>query len=113
MADRDLNIEELLGMPQPRRHHYEFGHYVLRSVAFGDPKLARECLDREDIVARLWVLWQEVGRRMPEAEQLSPTGLFVNRFQLGERCHLYVVTLPVAQQTSEAHLVGIVFADKG
>ena len=113
MSDRVFDIEELLAESRPRAHHYEFAHSALKLIAFGDPAVTRQWLDRGDALGRLWRLWETVGRRLPEDQRLNATGLALNRFGLGLHCCLYTVALPTPERTTEAHFVGIAITSGG
>jgi hypothetical protein len=93
----------------PRPHHYQFAHRALPQVAFQDADRFLGELGGTGGAALLNHLWGFVGERVRESGQPTLAALLppptVCHLELGTA---YVVTLPPALASPEAHLVAFV-----
>ena len=109
--ESDFDLEELLSVTRPRRHHYEFAHTALKLIAFSAPGVMRERLGCEDALGRLWRLWDVVGRKLSDDERLNASGLILRRSAIGDS-EFFTIQLPPALRVTEAHFVGIAFSNR-
>lgn len=94
------------GIPDPRDHHYDFAHKTLvAAMQTGDEFLAKLKKKKE---AYLRELWRDAGDGARDGKKLSAKGLAYEIFEVEGGKSVVVVTMPEADQTAEAHLVGCV-----
>ncbi len=94
------------GIPDPRDHHYDFAHKTLvAAMETGDEFLAKLKKKKE---AYLRELWRDAGDGARDGKKVSAKGLAYEIFEVDGGKTVVVVTLPEAEQTAEAHLVGCV-----
>ena len=92
---------------QPRQHHYEFAHVVLRAIVFRAGSLLLDLAADGGLTALVHESWQRIGESLPEERRLPATGLRGDRFDTSE-LSAAVITLPRAEHIAEAHLVALV-----
>lgn len=92
---------------EPRQHHYEFAHVVLRAIVFRAGRLMLDLAANGGLTALVHESWQRVGEGLPEERQLPADGLRGDRIDTPD-LSAAVITLPPAEHVAEAHLVALV-----
>ena len=92
---------------EPRQHHYEFAHVVLRAIAFRVGRLMLELADTGGLTTLVHESWDRVGEGLPPELRLASDGLRAERVEAPELTAA-VITLPPAEHVAEAHLVALV-----
>ncbi|MFJ9456496.1 hypothetical protein ACIRST_15545 [Kitasatospora sp. NPDC101447] len=91
----------------PRPHHYQFAHRVLAGLArdLGPKMLAHE--PDHGFSAGFASLWNDVGGRLPDGQQLPSDGLKAELITLGPH-RLLVVVMPRPIAPAEAYYTAVV-----
>lgn len=92
---------------QPRQHHYEFAHVVLRAIVFRAGSLVLGLAADGGLTALVHESWQRIGESLSEERRLPAIGLRGDRVDTPE-LSAAVITLPRAEHIAEAHLVALV-----
>lgn len=92
---------------QPRQHHYEFAHVVLRAIVFRAGPLLLDLAANGGLTALVHESWERVGEGLPPERRLPATGLRADRLDTPD-LSTAVVTLPRAEHIAEAHLIALV-----
>lgn len=92
---------------QPRQHHYEFAHVVLRAIVFRAGRAVLELAAGGGLTALVHESWQRVGAGLAEHDRLPSDGLRAEWCDTPE-FDAAVVTLPPARHIAEAHLIALV-----
>lgn len=92
---------------EPRQHHYEFAHVVLRAIVFRAGRVMIELAANGGLTALVHESWDRVGEGLPAERRLPSDGL---RGELVDTPELSaaVIVLPAAERVAEAHLVALV-----
>lgn len=92
---------------EPRQHHYEFAHVVLRAIVFRAGRLMLDLAANGGLTALVHESWDRVGEGLAPERRLPSDGL---RGELIDTPDLSaaVIVLPPAEHVAEAHLVALV-----
>lgn len=96
---------------EPRQHHYEFAHVVLRAIVFRAGPYLLELAANGGLTAVVHESWERIAETLPAESRLPATGLRGDRVDTPELTAA-VITMPPAAHIAEAHLVALV-ADPG
>lgn len=98
-------------MPNPRPHHYAFGHVTLRKAFFHDPAKLVQAFEA-DGERLLREMWDEVARLVQadngDAAILPGDGLELSTHAVGPCTKAAVIALPPPCEMPEAHFVALV-----
>lgn len=99
----------MIEMPgdEPRRHHYEFGHWVLRFLAHQNPEDFVQLAERGDLAEALTRVWTTLGEKLPVDDRISPAGLATRSCECRGRT-IVLVTMPSARYKTEAYFAALV-----
>jgi len=92
---------------EPRQHHYEFAHVVLRAIVFRAGRLMLDLAANGGLTALVHESWDRVGEGLPEERRLPSDGLRGERIDTPD-LSAAVIILPPAEHIAEAHLVALV-----
>jgi len=97
----------LMHEDEPRQHHYEFAHVVLRAIVFRAGRLMLDLAANGGLTALVHESWDRVGEGLPPERRLPSDGLRGERIDTPD-LSAAVIVLPPAEHVAEAHLVALV-----
>jgi hypothetical protein len=92
---------------EPRQHHYEFAHVVLRAIVFRAGAYLLELAAKGALTAVVHESWERIAEGLPPERRLPADGLRGDRVDTPELAAA-VITLPSAAHIAEAHYVALV-----
>lgn len=92
---------------EPRQHHYEFAHVVLRAIVFRAGRLMLDLAANGGLTALVHESWDRVGEGLPPERRLPSDGLRGERIDTPDLCAA-VIVLPTPEHVAEAYLVALV-----
>lgn len=92
---------------EPRQHHYEFAHVVLRAIVFRAGRPMLDLAANGGLTAMVHESWDRVGEGLPPERRLASDGLRGVWIET-PGVSAAVITLPSAEHVGEAHLIALV-----
>ena len=100
-----------LAEDEPRQHHYEFAHVVLRAIAFRLNSGLVDIAAAGRLTEELRGTWERVGAGLPEPDRIPADGLVAAVYD-ATSLTAAVITLPAAEHIAEAHFAALVMGRK-